>query len=73
MLARMKKEHKIVVGHWKSERVQKKIGDWMITAIGLVESNHLRVARFADNMLNVADTDLYNRRRSRCGKCSVAE
>jgi L-arabinose isomerase len=38
------KEHKIVVGHWKSERVQKKIGDWMITAIGLVESNHLRVA-----------------------------
>ena len=24
MLARMKKEHKIVVGHWKSERVQKK-------------------------------------------------
>mgnify|MGYP002590879142 FL=1 len=57
MLARMKKEHKIVVGHWKSERVQKKIGDWMITAIGLVESNHLRVARFADNMLNVADTE----------------
>ena len=29
MLARMKKEHKIVVGHWKSERVQKKIGGWM--------------------------------------------
>lgn len=29
----------------------------MITAIGLVESNHLRVARFADNMLNVADTE----------------
>lgn len=25
MLARMKKEHKIVVGHWKSERVQKKL------------------------------------------------
>ena len=57
MLARMKKEHKIVVGHWKAERVQKKIGDWMITAVGIVESGHLRVARFADNMLNVADTE----------------
>ena len=57
MLARMKKEHKIVVGHWKSERVQKKIGDWMRTAIGIIESGHLRVARFADNMLNVADTE----------------
>ena len=57
MLARMKKEHKTVVGHWKSERVQKKIGDWMRTAVGIVESRHLRVARFADNMLNVADTE----------------
>ena len=57
MLARMKKEHKTVVGHWKSERVQKKIGDWMRTAVGIVESRHLRVVRFADNMLNVADTE----------------
>jgi L-arabinose isomerase len=57
MLARMQKEHKTVVGHWQTERVQKKIGSWMRTAVGIVESRHLRVARFADNMINVADTE----------------
>ena len=57
MLARMGLEHKIVAGHWSALPVQKKIGEWMRTAVGIVESSHLRVLRLADNMRNVADTE----------------
>lgn len=57
MLARMNLEHKIVVGHWQAQQVQKKIGAWMRTAVGIVESSNLRVMRLSDNMMNVADTE----------------
>ena len=57
MLARMGLEHQIVAGHWSAGNVQKKIGEWMRTAAGIVESSHLRVLRLADNMRNVADTE----------------
>lgn len=57
MLARMGLEHQIVAGHWSAGNVQRKIGEWMRTAAGIVESSHLRVLRLADNMRNVADTE----------------
>ena len=38
-------------------KLQKKIGSWMRTAIGVVESSHIRVMRVADNMRNVAVTE----------------
>lgn len=57
ILARMGIEHKIVAGHWANPKVQNKIGRWMRTAVGIVESSHLRVLRIADNMRNVADTE----------------
>ena len=50
-------ERKIVVGYWEDEAVQKKIGSWMRTAVGVVESSHIRVMRIADNMRNVAVTE----------------
>lgn len=57
ILTRMGIERKIVVGHWNSETVLKKIAGWMRTAVGVVESSHIRVVRIADNMRNVAVTE----------------
>ena len=57
MVRRMGIERKIVVGHWSDENVQNKIGSWMRTAIGIIESSHIRVMRVADNMRNVAVTE----------------
>lgn len=50
-------ERKIIVGHWANEKVQEKLGSWMRTAIGVLESSHIRVCRIADNMRNVAVTE----------------
>ena len=57
IVSRMGIERKIVVGHWNDKEVQKKIADWMRTAIGIMESSHIRVCRVADNMRNVAVTE----------------
>ena len=57
IVTRMKIERKVVVGHWSDEKVQEKIGSWMRTAVGVVESSHIRVMRVADNMRNVAVTE----------------
>jgi len=57
IVSRMGIERKIIVGHWASEKVQEALGSWMRTAIGVMESSHIRVMRIADNMRNVAVTD----------------
>ncbi len=57
IFSRLHMERKVVVGYWEDEDVQKKMGDWMRTAVGVVESRHVRVMRIADNMRNVAVTE----------------
>lgn len=57
IVSRMGIERKVVVGHWSDETVQSRIGSWMRTAIGVMESSHIRVMRIADNMRNVAVTE----------------
>lgn len=57
MVSRMGMERKIIVGHWANAEVQEKIGSWMRTAIGIMESSHIRVCRIGDNMNNVAVTE----------------
>ncbi|MFG6382996.1 MAG: L-arabinose isomerase [Lachnospiraceae bacterium] len=57
IVTRMGIERKVVVGYWSNQVVQKKIATWMRTAIGIVESSHVRVMRVADNMRNVAVTE----------------
>lgn len=57
IVSRMGIERKVIVGHWSQETVQKRVADWMRTAIGIMESSHIRVARVADNMRNVAVTE----------------
>src|SRR5690606_9623305 len=48
---------KVVVGHWQDEKVTTKISKWMKTAVAVTEGSNIRVARFGDNMRNVAVTD----------------
>ena len=57
IVTRMRIERKVVVGHWADPVVAGKIASWMRTAVGIVESSHIRVMRVADNMRNVADTE----------------
>lgn len=57
VVSRMGIERKVVMGHWSDEKVQRRIAGWMRTAVGMVESSHIRVARVADNMRNVAVTE----------------
>ncbi|MDN4524132.1 L-arabinose isomerase [Fictibacillus fluitans] len=55
--SRMNIARKVVVGHWESEQVRAKLSGWMQTAAAFEESKHLKVARFGDNMREVAVTE----------------
>lgn len=57
IVSRMGIERKVIVGHWADKQVQERIANWMVTAIGIMESSHLRVVRVGDNMRNVAVTE----------------
>lgn len=54
---RMDVARKVIVGHWKDKSVTTKIANWMKTAVAVTEGRNIRVARFGDNMRNVAVTD----------------
>ena len=41
----------------RRDRCRSRSASWMRTAIGVVESSHIRVMRVADNMRNVAVTE----------------
>ncbi|MFT4144908.1 MAG: L-arabinose isomerase [Mobilitalea sp.] len=57
IVSRMGIERKVIVGFWEDKKVQERIADWMITAVGIIESSHIRVLRVGDNMRNVAVTE----------------
>ncbi|MBQ8085599.1 MAG: L-arabinose isomerase [Lachnospiraceae bacterium] len=57
IVSRMRIERKVVMGYWKDEVIKKRIAGWMRTAVGVIESSHIRVMRVADNMRNVAVTE----------------
>src|SRR5690625_3658617 len=57
MVTRLDISRKVVVGHWGDSKVTHKIETWMKTAIAVTEGTNIRVARFGDNMRNVAVTD----------------
>lgn len=57
MMSRMRKNRKVIVGHWKSERAQQKLGVFARVALGADELRHMKVARFGDNMREVAVTE----------------
>jgi L-arabinose isomerase len=57
IVARLRHRGKTVAGHWQDPAVQARIGSWARAAAGAHEARRLRVARFGDNMREVAVTD----------------
>jgi len=55
--ARLRLERKIVVGHWDDAEVQERIGAWTRAACARRDWEHGRIARFGENMREVAVTD----------------
>jgi len=55
--ARLRMPRKVIVGYWRDEDVQKRIGDWMRAAVGVAFSKKVKIMRFGDNMRNVAVTE----------------
>lgn len=54
---RLRADRRVVVGHWQSESVQRQIDGWIRAAMGWNEAQNLKVARFGDNMRQVAVTE----------------
>ena len=55
--ARLRMPRKVVAGYWQSEKVHKRLGDWMKAAVGVAVSKNMKVMRFGDNMREVAVTE----------------
>ena len=55
--SRLDIRRKVVVGHWSEDEVQYKIGVWTRAACGWSEMQSMRIARFGDNMRDVAVTE----------------
>ncbi len=55
--ARLRIPRKVVAGYWQSEKVHKRLGDWMKAAVGVAVSKSMKVMRFGDNMREVAVTE----------------
>ncbi|MFH5831595.1 L-arabinose isomerase [Halalkalibaculum sp. DA3122] len=50
-------DRKVVVGHWQDAEVINELDTWIRAAIGKDELTNMKVARFGDNMRNVAVTE----------------
>ncbi|MCL2895758.1 L-arabinose isomerase [Brenneria tiliae] len=55
--ARMRLPHQVVVGHWQDGQAHRRIAKWMRVAAAIQESKGLKLARFGDNMREVAVTE----------------
>ncbi|MBN2549700.1 MAG: L-arabinose isomerase [Anaerolineales bacterium] len=54
---RLRLERKVIVGHWQDEDVQISLGTWSRAACAWSDAQHGKVARFGDNMRDVAVTE----------------
>ena len=57
ILARMRKNHKTVVGYWKDPKTLGHIAVWERVAAAWADAKDMRILRFGDQMNNVAVTD----------------
>ena len=55
--ARMDIPRKVVVGHWSDAETRERIALWMRAGCAVADGKNLRIARFGDNMRDVAVTD----------------
>lgn len=57
IVSRMGINRKVVAGFWRDSAIQQEIDVWMRAAAGLDALRNLRIARFGDNMRDVAVTE----------------
>ena len=57
MVTRLRIKRKVIAGHWKSEKVQEKLGVWSRVALGWDDWQGAKFARIGDNMREVAVTE----------------
>jgi L-arabinose isomerase len=57
IMSRMNLNRKVVVGHWSEDDVQEQVGVWTRAAAAWFDFQTLKVARFGDNMREVAVTE----------------
>ncbi|MDP4223136.1 MAG: L-arabinose isomerase [Bacteroidota bacterium] len=55
--SRMRLNRKVVTGHWEDEETIERIGVWTRAAAALDDARRLKIARFGDNMRDVAVTE----------------
>ncbi|WP_316897254.1 L-arabinose isomerase [Pseudodesulfovibrio indicus] len=55
--SRLRLNRKIVVGHWQDRDVRDELGVWVRAAAAVADSRGAKVARFGDNMRDVAVTE----------------
>ncbi|HKJ38018.1 MAG TPA: L-arabinose isomerase [Anaerolineales bacterium] len=55
--SRMRLNRKVVVGHWSDDETQREIGVWVRAACAWADAQSMKVARFGDNMRDVAVTE----------------
>src|SRR5215216_4046940 len=53
----MRLNRKVVVGFWQEDETQKEIGAWARAACAWADAQGARIARFGDNMRDVAVTE----------------
>lgn len=56
IVSRMRKNRKVVVGHWSDDKTQGHIAVWMRVAAAWADAQDMVIVRFGDNMNNVAVT-----------------
>ena len=57
IVTRLGIDRKVVVGHWQDPEVEQELAGWMRAALGWHELQNVKIARFGDNMREVAVTE----------------
>jgi L-arabinose isomerase len=57
IVTRMRRQRKVVVGHWQDEEVLARLDAWSRAACAWRDAQGARIARFGDNMRDVAVTE----------------
>lgn len=57
IMTRLRKNRKVVVGHWQDAEVVRSIGVWTRAAVAWDDMKSMKIARFGDNMREVAVTE----------------
>jgi len=55
--SRLRLDRKVVVGHWQDDEVQAQLGSWARAAAAWADWQGAKIARFGDNMRDVAVTE----------------